>query len=341
MRVHLKGIHHVRRILANGQVRDHYYAWRGGPPINAQPGTPEFMRLYSEAHASLRRPQANTLMSLIATYKASAEFRQLAPSTVKAYLAYIKLIEDEFGDLPLAALEDRRMRGEFKTWRDRLANTPRKADYAWTTLSRLLSFSKDRGLIATNPCEGGGGRLYSSDRADKIWRDEDVVAFLKVAKPELALAMMLALWTGQRQGDLLRLPWSAFDGAYFRLQQSKNGRRLVIPVGEPLRALLARTDRRSPMILTTTRAKPWTSDGFRTSWGKACARAGIKGLTFHDLRGSAVVRLALADATVPQIATFTGHSLADVEAILDAHYLGRDAKLAEIAIMKLEARTKL
>ena len=53
-------------------------------------------------------------------------------------------------------------------------------------------------------------------------------------------------------------------------------------------------------------------------------KAGITGLTFHDLRGSAVVRLALADATVPQIATFTGHSLRDVEAILDAHYLGRD-----------------
>ena len=31
----------------------------------------------------------------------------------------------------------------------------------------------------------------------------------------------------------------------------------------------------------------------------------------------------------------------DVEAILDAHYLGRDARLAEIAIIKLETRTKL
>ena len=80
MRVRLKGIHHVRRTLANGQLRDHYYAWRGGPPINAQPGSPEFMRLYTEAHAALRRPQSSTLMSLIAMYKASAEFRQLAPS---------------------------------------------------------------------------------------------------------------------------------------------------------------------------------------------------------------------------------------------------------------------
>ena len=51
--------------------------------------------------------------------------------------------------------------------------------------------------------------------------------------------------------------------------------------------------------------------------------------------------MALAEATVPQIATFTGHSLKDVEAILDAHYLGRDIQLAEAAVLKLEKRTKL
>ncbi len=51
--------------------------------------------------------------------------------------------------------------------------------------------------------------------------------------------------------------------------------------------------------------------------------------------------LALAEAAVPQIATFTGHSLKDVEAILDAHYLGRDLQLAEAAVLKLEKRTKL
>ena len=54
-----------------------------------------------------------------------------------------------------------------------------------------------------------------------------------------------------------------------------------------------------------------------------------------------MVRLALAEATIPQIATFTGHSLKDVEAILDAHYLGRDAELAEAAVLKLERRIKL
>lgn len=340
MRVLLKGIHHVRRRLISGEIKDHYYAWRGGPAITAEPGTPEFARQYTDAHGSLQRPKAGTLMTIIAEFKASADFKKLAPSSVRSYLAYIKLIEDDFGDMPLAALDDRRVRGEFKAWRDRFADTPRKADYAWTTLARILSFGKDRGLTATNPCTGGG-RLYSADRSDKFWRDEDIATFLSVAKPEMALALMLALWTGQRQGDLLRLPWSAYDGVRIRLQQGKTGRRVVLPAGEPLRLLLERTPRRGPLVLTNTHGKPWTSDGFRSSWAKACAQAKIEGLTFHDLRGSAVVRLALADATVPQIATFTGHSLRDVEAILDAHYLGRDVKLAEVAVMKLEQGTKL
>jgi hypothetical protein len=56
------------------------------------------------------------------------------------------------------------------------------------------------------------------------------------------------------------------------------------------------------------------------------------GLHFHDLRGT-----ALAGCSVSQIASITGHSLKDVEAILDAHYLGGRIQLAEQAIEKLDA----
>jgi integrase len=179
-------------------------------------------------------------------------------------------------------------------------------------------------------------------RKSKFPRGElEIGALLDAASPEIRLVLVLALWTGQRQGDLLRLPWSAYDGTHLRFRQSKTGRRISMPAGAPLKALLDITERRCPMILTNSYGRPWTSDGFRTSWSKTCGRAGVSGLTFHDLRGSAVVRLALAEATVPQIATFTGHSLKDVEAILDAHYLGRDVRHAEAAVLKLEKRTKL
>lgn len=53
------------------------------------------------------------------------------------------------------------------------------------------------------------------------------------------------------------------------------------------------------------------------------------------------MRLAPAEATVPQIATFTGHSLKEVETIPDVHYLGHDVELAEAAVLKLEKRTNL
>jgi hypothetical protein len=46
--------------------------------------------------------------------------------------------------------------------------------------------------------------------------------------------------------------------------------------------------------------------------------------------------LAEAGCEVPEIAAITGHSLADVEAILDAHYLGRTTKLALSGMAKLE-----
>ena len=85
-----------------------------------------------------------------------------------------------------------------------------------------------RGLIAKNPC-ANGGKLYHGSRVDKIWDDEDVARFLRTAPPYLRLAMLLAINTGQRQGDLLRLPWSAYDGATIKLRQRKTGAYVADP----------------------------------------------------------------------------------------------------------------
>jgi hypothetical protein len=77
----------------------------------------------------------------------------------------------------------------------------------------------------------------------------------------------------------------------------KTGARVVIPVGAPLKAALDATPKTGPLILVSSDARPWTSDGFRASWRKACMKCGVVGLTFNDLRGTAVTRLALAGCT--------------------------------------------
>ena len=98
---------------------------------------------------------------------------------------------------------------------------------------------------------------------------------MAVASTELQLALVLALWTGQRQGDLLKLSWSALQGGHLRVFQSKARNWVTIPVGETLGRWLASTPKRATTILTGRRGNPWTPDGFRTEWRKACIEAGI------------------------------------------------------------------
>jgi integrase len=343
MRVNIKGINKAYIKQRDGSTKIYNYAYRGGPRIEAEPNTPEFVRLYGEAVA-VKPKSTGTLRSLIDYFKDQPEYTKvIGDKSRRAYDNYLKLIDAKFATIPIAALEDKRARGDFKAFRATFANNPRKADYVWITLARVLSVAKDHGKISVNVCERGG-RLYDADRTEMIWSADDIRAFCAVASVELQAALLLALWTGQREGDLLRLTWKSYDGKCIRLRQSKGkrgkGRHVTIPVGEPLKAALdaaKKEERKAVTILTNTRGRPWTEDGFRTSWGKAFAKAKLGDLHFHDLRGTAVTRLALAGCTVPEIASITGHSLETMQAILDAHYLGGRVELAESAIKKLNA----
>jgi integrase len=236
---------------------------KGGPRLKGELGTPEFIASYHEAVSAKRAPAAGVLLALLHAYQASSEFVGLRDRTRADYIKQIKLIEVGFGDMPLNALGARGARAEFMAWRDQLATRSRRqADYAWSVLARVLSWSKNRGLVSENPCQRGG-RLYCGSRADRVWTADDEAAFYRSAPSHLHLPVLLALWTGQREGDLLRLTWSAYDGETIRLKQSKTGARVSISVGAPLKAVLDVSPRLSPVILLTSDGKPWTSDGFR------------------------------------------------------------------------------
>jgi integrase len=329
MRVQLKGIHSV-----TVKTITYYYAWRGGPRLVGEPGSPEFLASYTAAHQSRREPDRTSFQSIIAGYKTSQDFLGLSKRSQSDYLQQIAKIEEKFGDLPLSALDDVRVTRDFLEWRDGMAGSPRQADYAWAILMRLCSWARARGLTLYRPPERVE-RLYHADRSEKIWGEDQLAAFLGVASEPLQRALVFALETGQRQGDLLVLPWSAYDGTWVRLQQSKTGRRVNIPVTRRLRAVLDNTKRTGTVILTNKRGLPWQSNAFRKQWGDATRKAGIVDRTFHDLRGTAVTRLAEAECSAAEIASITGHSMRDVGAILDT-YLARTGKIALAAIAKLE-----
>ena len=338
MRVQLKGINRITKQLADGSIVTYFYAWKGGPRLPGKPGDADFIAAFNAAIGEKVKEPSGTLQAVLNAYQAAPKFTDLAPRTRKDYVRQIRQIEAEFGDFPLTALSDRRTRAEFLAWRDKLAiKSRRQADYTFSTFAAIMAWATDRGLVTVNPCERPG-KLYRSTRAESIWLADEEAALKAVAPPHIWLAFMLAVWTGQRQGDLLRLTWTAYNGTHIRLKQGKGGRRVNIPVSGELKAALdtAAKTKKAVTILTTTNDTPWTSDGFRTSWGKIVAKAQVTGLTFHDLRGTAVTRFALSGCSEAEIATFTGHSLKDVGAILDAHYLSRDSRMAESALLKRE-----
>jgi integrase len=337
MRVRLKGVNSRTKRLADGSLKTYYWAWKGGPPLQGTPGSPEFVASYNAAVAQKVSPPTGVLLALLLRFQESAEFRyKISDRTRRDYIKQIKRIERAFGDFPIKALNDPEARSVFLDWRDELARTSlRQADYAYQTLGRILSWALKRGLIKHNSCSEGG-KLYEGTRVDKIWSDEEVARFLDIA-PHLRLAMLLAINTGQRQGDLLKLPWSAYDGKTIRIRQKKTGTYVLIPVSDELKQVLDTTPKHSPLILVNTDGKPWSQSGFQSAWGKATARAGISGRTFHDLRGTAVVTLARAGCNEVEIYMITGHKPGDVQAILTAHYLPRDPEVAMNAIAKLNA----
>jgi hypothetical protein len=176
-RIRLKGLNSRRKALADGSLVTYYYAWKGGPRLAGELGSPEFIASYHEAVTAKKAAPIGVLLSLMQAYQGSAEFAGLRDRTRLDYVKQIKLIEGQFGDFPLAALGSRGTRAVFLAWRDELAlKSRRQADYAWTVLARVLSWSKHRGLISDNPCERGG-RLYRGSRNDHVWTAEDETAF--------------------------------------------------------------------------------------------------------------------------------------------------------------------
>jgi integrase len=340
VKVDLKGIATVR---AKG--RTYYYAWRGGPRLRGEPGSPEFLVSYHEAIENHRMPDPGRFRSLVVVYKASADYAKLAETTRKNWSPWLDRIAEYFGELRIAQFDrPEKIRPIIRRWRNQWSDKPRTADYAMQVLSRVLSHAVDPlGKIAGNPCEGIK-QLYSTNRSEIIWTDSDIVALKKTCAAEVAHAVDLAAYTGLRLGDLLRLSWSHVgeDAVTFATGKSRGRREAIIPLYDGLRDMLARIPKRSPTILTNSRGRPWRPNGFGTAFNRAKVAAGMndRGLHFHDLRGTAATKFYTAGLSIRVIAEVLAWSEDQVERII-RRYVGRSAATKEIIrqLNRVERRT--
>ncbi|MHB1707264.1 MAG: site-specific integrase, partial [Acidithiobacillus sp.] len=125
--------------------------------------------------------------------------------------------------------------------------------------------------------------------------------------PELADVVIVAIETAIRQGEILGLEWRHvhwLDHTCY-LPDTKNGTARVVPLSVRAEEALQRQQMRA----TGKGGKVWryTNDGMRASYTKAMKKAGIVGLTFHDLRHEATSRFCEKAIPMMTVQAITGH----------------------------------
>lgn len=145
-------------------------------------------------------------------------------------------------------------------------------------------------MMDTNPCRDV--RRHPSKPRTRYVTDEEFNSFRSSLPKRLQLAMDLALLTGQRQGDILRLHWGQVDrtAGLIRIQQSKTGKRLGIRITPAVAEVLehcASLGEPGDTVIRKRNGSAYTSEGFRAIWQRYqrawIARGNLR-FTFHDLR---------------------------------------------------------
>ncbi len=195
--------------------------------------------------------------------------------------------------------------------------TPATANRYLAALSAVCKWAwKELGWLPNNPvlsvskgAEHTGIVRYLDDDERKA-----LVTACKVsADPNIYCAVMLALATGARAGNLRNLTWTDVDLQAWRLRfvETKNGQPRYVPVVGPAQAALQAQFDKDPT------QKGWVFKGYRDDapadidrpWRDVRAVAGLTGAKhcrFHDLRHTTASYLTMNGATLAEVAEALG-----------------------------------
>lgn len=318
----------------------YYYVRRRGfklVRLRGLPGSAEFMESYQAAldqaplKIGAKHAKAGSVADVVARYFDSRQsFGALAPATRRMRRAILERFRVEHGDKPLRDLPPKFIRMKLDKMKPHAARTWLKA------IRHLVKFAMDCDVIRLDPTVGIRTVIPKSD-GHHSWTDEEIAAF-ENAHPigtKARLAMALALYTGQRRGDLVRLRSTDITGGVLRLKQNKTRTGLALPVHSELRRAIDAMPPGGDLLLTTDRhGHAFNPDDFSGRFRDWCDEAELPiRCSLHGLRKAACRRLAEAGCTAHEIKAISGHrSLKEVERYCEA---ASQAKMARSAMDKL------
>jgi integrase len=298
----------------HGKAR-YYFRYRGQQwPIPA-PGTQGFASAYDGLLAHIKAnpfPKRDNVQFMpgslgwaIEKFLASPLYNERAETTKRNYRRVLDQLRENYGAGLLADLKPRHVR----TIRNEIGKTSTTAaDIAMSLISALWNFAVEQlGLELDADPTHGIPRVHEVKHEHEPWPSELIARFMQEARPSLRWAVKLALYTGQRRSDLVKMRWSHFDGDFIEVRQQKTGELVSVPCHKELRAELESMPRIAETILVGERGAPLTGSSLSVMVRRQLREMGVDGYAIHGLRKNAAVALADAGCSPMEIAAITGH----------------------------------
>lgn len=275
-----------------------------------------------------------TVAWIIAKYKEHPRYKDRAPGTRRCYDVWLRRVEERWARLPIAGID----RAAVVDLIDAIPTKGGKRGCA-NVLARLFDRARYYGLVGVSPADKLGIEKHKG--RDVFWSRENINAYLEKAGSHPAAIQVvrhfkLMLYTGQRPGDCLAMTRGQFNGERIKVRQEKTRVLVDIWCHTALKAELA--SNKDSLLLVPPIGKRRFS--YKMAWLRFSAikkEAGLDRLNMQDLRRTAVVYMAEAGCTVPEIVSVTGHSLENAEKILKTYFV-RTGEMSRAAIEKVERR---
>ena len=292
--------------------------------VDAQAWEREQLRLRERPDLCLNPTVDTTLRQFASLWLESQKPPCLAPGSWANYESALRLHvlpwfgEDLLQELTLADWDD-----WWADFQDGGLST-RSLNHALVMVGTMYRWGMRRYQLTYNPRDHLA-TIRPGQQAYDYWDADEIGTFLASAEGSPTYALYVAaINTGMRRGELIGLQWDAvsferrrisvrrsFCGRSLSLRETtKNRRHRVIPMGDTLSALLAerRLASRSVWVFGDEGKGALPVGTLRSRFQRACERAGVRRIRFHDLRHSYASHFVMNGGDIFTLQKLLGHA---------------------------------
>lgn len=183
-------------------------------------------------------------------------------------------------------------------------------------LRAMLNFAKDEGLFKGDNPVSKVKFLREDNMRKRILSIEEEDRLLEECPTPLFAIIKTALHTAMRKGEIVSLKWEDVDFEnnyiFLKAKKTKSNKPREIEINPYLKKLLQNLKEKNghgEFVFLNSTGRPYKyADAIKNPFYNACKRAGIKGLTFHDLRRTSATRMFESGVRIEVISEILGHS---------------------------------